>query len=138
VCSSTTKKRTSPVGVSGLTGVVGVTGGRFRSLALKDDGTARAWGYNGQLGDGTNLNSTVPVTVSTLSGAIGVAAGSYHSLGLEDDGTAWGWVRDAPGQRLQELGEPGTFHGKEVLLQADGIHRIAGQQGPDLLRQSSG
>jgi alpha-tubulin suppressor-like RCC1 family protein len=67
---------------------------------VKDDGTARAWGYNdhGELGDGTNVNSTVPVTVSNLSGAVGVAAGSYHSLGLQDEGTAWGWGRNSHGQ----------------------------------------
>ena len=41
------------VKVAGLKGIVAVAAGRKHSLALKDDGTVWAWGYNaqGQLGD---------------------------------------------------------------------------------------
>ena len=45
--------RSTPVQVSGLSGVVALAGGGTRySLALKSDGTVWAWGYNvvGQLG----------------------------------------------------------------------------------------
>ncbi|MBE7539297.1 MAG: hypothetical protein HS122_12905 [Opitutaceae bacterium] len=48
----TATNRTSPVQVSGLTGVVAVAAGGEHSLAAKTDGTARALGANasGQLG----------------------------------------------------------------------------------------
>jgi uncharacterized delta-60 repeat protein len=63
----TTTDRLSPVAVSGLTGVVAVSSskGGFHSVALKSDGTMRAWGYNlsGQLGDGTTTQRLSPVSV---------------------------------------------------------------------------
>ena len=50
----TTEDRSTPVQVSGLSGVIGIAGGAGHSLALKSDGTVWAWGYNlyGRLGDG--------------------------------------------------------------------------------------
>ncbi len=58
----TTTGRTSPVQVSGLTGIVAVAAGDTHSLALKNDGTVWAWGDNnkGQLGDGTKTQRTSP------------------------------------------------------------------------------
>jgi RHS repeat-associated protein len=91
---------TVPVTVSNLSGVTAVAAGNHHSLAVKGDGTARAWGYNcyGQLGDGTTLNSSVPVTVSNLSGGTAVAAGGHHSLALPSDGTARAWGYNYYGQ----------------------------------------
>lgn len=42
--------------------------GYYHTLALKDDQTVWAWGYNnhGQLGDGTTTDSYTPVQVSGL------------------------------------------------------------------------
>ncbi len=56
-----------PTQVQGLTGVVELTGGGTHTLAVKNDGTVWAWGYNlhGQLGNGTNTEFlTLPVKVS--------------------------------------------------------------------------
>ncbi len=52
--------------VSSLTGIVSVSSGANDSLALKSDGTAWAWGYNGdgELGNGTTSDSYVPTPVS--------------------------------------------------------------------------
>src|SRR6202035_1382460 len=62
---------TVPVAVSGLGGVTAVAGGggqgaRGHSLALLENGTVMAWGFNeqGQLGNGTKASSDVPVAVS--------------------------------------------------------------------------
>lgn len=56
-----------PTMVQGLSGVVALTGGGTHTLAVKNDGTVWAWGYNlyGQLGNGTNTEFyTIPVKVS--------------------------------------------------------------------------
>ena len=62
----TTTQRNAPMQVSGLSGVVSVTGGGGSSLALKADNAMVAWGYNGdgQLGDGTTVNKLVPTLIS--------------------------------------------------------------------------
>ena len=48
--------------MSGLSEVVAIDAGNGHSLALKADGTARAWGNNGygQLGDGSTTNAVLP------------------------------------------------------------------------------
>src|SRR6185436_9930746 len=91
----TTTDRSTPVAVSGLTGVVSISGGWRHSLALKSDGTVRAWGLNdyGQLGDGTTT-----VAVSGLTGVIAISAGYAHSLALKSDGTVWAWGLNNWGQ----------------------------------------
>ncbi|MCP4546611.1 MAG: hypothetical protein GY835_09125, partial [bacterium] len=81
----TTTSRSSPVQVSGLTGVTVIAGGSVHSLALKSDGTVWAWGKNGygQLGDGTTTDRSLPAQVSGLTGVIAIAAGGYHNLALK-------------------------------------------------------
>jgi alpha-tubulin suppressor-like RCC1 family protein len=95
-------KSNVPVQVSSLTGVIAIAAGAYHSLALKNDGTVWAWGYNnyGQLGNGSNIfYSNVPVQVSSLTGVIAVAAmGSSHSLALKNDGTVWAWGANGSGQ----------------------------------------
>jgi hypothetical protein len=56
----TTTQRTTPVAVSGLTGVVAIAAGGQHSLALGSDGSVWSWGANGsgQLGDGTTTQRT--------------------------------------------------------------------------------
>ena len=57
--------KTTPVQVSGLTGIVSISAGYCHTIALKSDGTVWAWGYNyyGHLGDGTKTDKTTPVQV---------------------------------------------------------------------------
>jgi alpha-tubulin suppressor-like RCC1 family protein len=102
--------RTRPVKVGGLRGakVEEIAGGASHTLALKEDGTVLAWGYNrdGELGDGTNEDNPLPVQVKDfrdpsgrLSGVEAVAAGSSHSLALkEEDGTVWAWGYNRDGE----------------------------------------
>jgi alpha-tubulin suppressor-like RCC1 family protein len=73
----TTVSKSTPVQVSGLTGVTAIAAGGSHSLAVKGDGTVWTWGYNvyGQLGDGTNTQRETPVQVSGLTGATAIAAG---------------------------------------------------------------
>jgi hypothetical protein len=83
----------APVQVTNLSGVTVIAVGHWHSLALKQDGTVWAWGYNGygQLGDGTTANRSAPIKVSGLSNIAAIAAGSDHSLTLKQDGTIWAW-----------------------------------------------
>jgi alpha-tubulin suppressor-like RCC1 family protein len=77
-----------------------IAGGSIHTIALKDDGTLWAWGYNGmgQLGDGTTTDSTTPVQVSTLSNVVAITAGEYHTLAVKADGTLWAWGSNYYGQ----------------------------------------
>ncbi|WP_338050626.1 hypothetical protein [Pyxidicoccus caerfyrddinensis] len=52
----------------GLTGVAALAGGNSHSLALKQDGSVWAWGYNfsGRLGNGTTTDPLAPVQVQGL------------------------------------------------------------------------
>lgn len=80
----------------GLTGVVAIAAGNSLSAAVKSDGTALTWGYNGfgGLGDGTTTSRSRPTLVkdgagNPLSGVVAVAAGFYYTMFLKSDGTVW-------------------------------------------------
>jgi len=55
-----------PAGTGLLTGVKAIVAGYDHVLALKDDGTVFAWGYNsnGQLGNGSTADSNLPIQTS--------------------------------------------------------------------------
>jgi alpha-tubulin suppressor-like RCC1 family protein len=92
-----------------LSGVRAIAAGSSHSLALKEDGTVWAWGYNfdGQLGDGTEANSTRPVRVGELQGVEAIAAGAFFSLALREDGTVWAWGSNTNGQGSKVSGQLG-------------------------------
>ncbi|MGJ5813755.1 RCC1 repeat-containing protein [Paludibaculum fermentans] len=92
--------RTIPIMVPGLTGIVAVSGGKFHSLALKNDGTVWAWGDNaaGQLGDGTTTTRQSPVQVPGLTGITAISAGDNHSVARKSDGTVYSWGLNSSGQ----------------------------------------
>ncbi|WP_336243019.1 RCC1-like domain-containing protein [Corallococcus exercitus] len=98
--NGSTTSTSTPVQVSGLSGVVAVAAGYGHSLALRTDGTVWAWGnnYEGQLGDGTMLRRTTPVQVSGLTAVTAVAAGGSTSVALRADGSVWAWGSNSQGQ----------------------------------------
>ncbi|MEG6568804.1 S-layer homology domain-containing protein [Thermoanaerobacterium thermosaccharolyticum] len=73
--------------------VKAIAAGAYHTVALKNDGTVWAWGWNdcGQLGDGTTTNRTIPVQVKGISDVVAIAAGMYHTVALKNDGTVWAW-----------------------------------------------
>jgi alpha-tubulin suppressor-like RCC1 family protein len=87
------------------------------SLALKQDGTVWAWGYNGygQLGDSSTTNQKTPVMVKDLTEVTAIAAGFSHSLALKQDGTVWAWGDNAQGQ----LGDSSTTNQKTPVMVKD-------------------
>ena len=70
-------------GMAPLGGITAISAGTH-GLALKGDGTLRAWGYNfyGELGDGTNTDRALPVVVGCMVGVTRIAAADYHSMAL--------------------------------------------------------
>ena len=55
-----------------MSGITAIAGGDYHSLALKNDGTVWAWGWNyyGQLGNGEKGYSDVPKWVAGTHGSI--------------------------------------------------------------------
>ena len=103
-------------GLTPATRAVGVGAGYQHSLAVMEDGTLRAWGYNlhGELGDGTTTNSSTPVLVSVIDGLLPVTTAAAatgadrHSLALMADGGLRAWGSNVDG--LLGLGDRGGLH----------------------------
>ena len=107
-----------PGNIGFLTGIIKIATGIAHCLALKNDGTVWAWGYNnfGQLGDGTTAHRNVPVQVSGLTGIVALAGGDTYSLALKNDGTVWAWGNNSSGQ----LGDS-TLTDRHTPIQVNGI-----------------
>ena len=82
--------------------VVSISAGGGHSLALCDDGSLAAWGYNayGDLGNNSFAASNVPVALDVASAdgsalygksIVAIAAGADHSIAICSDGTAVAW-----------------------------------------------
>ena len=106
--ATATGRRTCP---PGCTGVKAVSAGGGFSLALKNDGTVVAWGWNGY------GQTNVP---AGLTGVTVIAAGDYHSMALKSDGTvvAWGW--NGYGQTNVPTGLTGV-----TAISAGSVHSLA-------------
>ena len=89
-----------------LNNITQVSGGGSHALALKNDGTVWAWGYNGngQLGNGTRAAKTFPTQVKDSAGTgyltniVAIAAGGIHSVAVKSDGTVWAWGYNGHGE----------------------------------------
>lgn len=93
---STVSRSSSPVTVSGLSGVVALSKGpkSNHTCAVLANGTVQCWGSNhGQLlGPGTTAEqSNVPVAVPGLSAVASVTTGETHSCAVRTDGTVRCW-----------------------------------------------
>jgi alpha-tubulin suppressor-like RCC1 family protein len=85
-----------------------VSAGDRHSCALSTAGKAYCWGFNGdgQLGNGTNINSDLPVSVSGLDQkAVDIALGIAHTCALMQDMTLRCWGNNLYGQ----LGDGTTY-----------------------------
>ncbi len=76
-----------------------VSAGDYFTLAIKEDGTLWAWGYNqdGRLGDGTSTDRNIPVRIGNDKWKV-ISAGGDYSLAIKEDGTLWAWGSNKDGQ----------------------------------------
>lgn len=101
-----------PVQVSGLTGVIALSSGGKRSMALKSDGTVWAWGLNANATSDTSATvSPIPVQVTGLADIVAIESGgnttggagteSDSSLAMTWDGRVYAWGYNNWGQLCQ-------------------------------------
>src|SRR5687767_8745415 len=90
-----------------------IAAGDQHNVALKNDGTIIAWGYNKFGGV-----STVP---GGLSNVVAIAAGGSRSLALKNDGTVVGWGYSSFGATTEA---PHGLNGV-VAIAAGGSHSLA-------------
>jgi alpha-tubulin suppressor-like RCC1 family protein len=93
---------TTPVKIAGFTSVKAIASRGYHTLALKNDGTVWAWGYNdsGRLGDGTNTDRHTPVQVNGLTGhgkVIAISGGGDVSAALMEDHSLMAWGNNSNG-----------------------------------------
>ena len=102
--NGTTTNNSNPVRVSLAAGttITALAGGQDHSLALTTTGSVLSWGrnLNGQLGNGTTVDSSTPVNVTQPAGTIATAisAGFTHSLALTSTGQVLAWGNNASAQ----------------------------------------
>jgi alpha-tubulin suppressor-like RCC1 family protein len=92
---STTVSKSSPVSViGGITDWCQISAGFSTSLAVRQNGTAWAWGLGseGRLGDNTTVDKSSPVSVvGGFTDWCQVSAGGSQSLAVRQNGTLWAW-----------------------------------------------
>jgi alpha-tubulin suppressor-like RCC1 family protein len=93
----------SPVLVLGSHNFVHVAKGLYlssHSCALKEDGSAWAWGNNssGQLGNNTGTNTSSPISVVGNHSFVQISVGGDHTVALKENGSVWAWGLNNCGQ----------------------------------------
>jgi alpha-tubulin suppressor-like RCC1 family protein len=98
--NGTTTKSLTPVPVTDLNQVVGLSANGNHSCALQSAGTVRCWGGNnsGQLGNGTTTKSLTSVAVTGLSDAKALASGANHNCAIRASGSVVCWGDNSAGQ----------------------------------------
>jgi len=93
---------TTPVKIPGFTSVKMIASRGYHTLALKNDGTVWAWGYNdsGRLGDGTTTDRHSPTLINGLTGhgkVLSISGGGDMSAALMEDHTVMAWGMNVHG-----------------------------------------
>ena len=111
-----------PVEVEGITEAIAISAGSSHSCALHQDGSISCWGSDGQLGNGSEVDSAVdsaiPVRVADITDATAITAGYTHSCALHEDSTISCWGSNIHG----ELGNGQSGYG----FDSDWPVRVAG------------
>lgn len=98
--TSTTTPNPLPKQIGTATDWVTIAAGKSHALAINKTGLLYAWGrnFNGQLGDGTNIDRLVPTKIGTATNWFKVAGGDTHSLATRTDGSLYAWGGNSLGQ----------------------------------------
>jgi alpha-tubulin suppressor-like RCC1 family protein len=116
----TTISKLSPVSVvGGFTDWSQVSAGIDHSLAVRQNGTVWAWGYNGagRLGDNSIAAKSSPVSVvGDITNWCQASAGGCHSLAVTSSGEAWAWGSGANGR----VGDGGALTNKSSPVSVAG------------------
>lgn len=127
--AGSTSNRTTPVQINIDSNWVDISAGSEFVIALKNNGTLWAWGYNydGQLGNGTTNTIDTPTQIGIDTNWISISTGYNHSMGLKSDSTLWTWGSNQHGQ----LGRTGSTSiptqvgaDKWVYIAAGGLHSL--------------
>ncbi len=89
-----------PVGISSAKAIATSYDDQMHTCAVLSDGTIRCWGGNGdgQLGNGTRINSLVPLQVSGINNAVAIGSGWHSTCAALADGTVSCWGANDSGQ----------------------------------------
>lgn len=104
---------TSPTQIGTGTSWSTISGGDQHILALKNDGTLWAWGYNfwGQLGNANTVNLSAVTMVGTDNNWLQAVAGGNNSFALKTNGKIYAWGHNGYGQHGN-----GTTSATQVLI----------------------
>lgn len=86
-----------PTHVPGLYNITSISAGGQCAMALRDDGTVFAWGYNGmgQIPDGKSITmdsyDPSPVKALGLDNVKAICVGPSNAIAIKNDGTLWTW-----------------------------------------------
>ena len=95
----TQTSRLTPVAASGLAASAGIAAGAYHSLAVRTDGTARAWGETTTASWATGRRPGPDAGGSSrLCEPHPRRRRALDSLALQDDGTVWAWGYNGYGQ----------------------------------------
>ncbi len=117
-----TVNSTVPLAVPGLSQVISIGAGGYRTCAVLQSGQVECWGdgsSNG-LGDGTNTSSSSPVQVIGITDAVGVSAGYGFSCAALQNGNVQCWGDNLYGQ----LGD-GSAHPSSLPVTVSGVAQAA-------------
>lgn len=94
--------RAAPALVPNIANITAIAAGLDHVVALKNDGTVWAWGFNGfgQLGDNTRIDRFTPQQVisTALTGVTEIRAFGNHSFAKAGDGKWYAWGDNSQGQ----------------------------------------
>lgn len=100
----------TPVDVVGITDATQIATSAGGSCALRSNGTVWCWGnnFNGQLGNGTDVDSLVPTRVKGISNAVEIDRAGERGCALLANGTVrcWGTGRLGNGEGYSTSLEP--------------------------------
>jgi len=91
--------RNTPVLISSLAGMIGMSSANHTTCALKSDGTPWCWGWGGfgMLGTGNDTSQYVPTAVQGVTGVSQISSGYVHTCAVLTDSTIKCWGRNQHG-----------------------------------------